>query len=466
MALPGVEVVHEDARSAASGPRLSLARVFLVAEATAGNGPVRIRSGAELRRKCGARTADTAPLHDWVDGYFRRGGAECYVAPLRGVAPVKATRNFNDGAAAVAITVNAKSPGTDGNRTSVDIDTSGTDFIVKVYRDGVLVETSPALADGAAAALWSVGSEWVDIVDGPGADPSATGSASALTGGDDDFDGITNTEITAALASFPKELGPGRIVTPGRTTSAVHALVAAAAASRNRLATLDATATATVGTLTTQVTAARATGYGDYCDVIAPRVLERGLSASTARYTPGSVIRCAAEARNDKAGISPNQPAAGRWGLDPIGSEPEFDWSDADLETLNDGGVNVIRVVDDELKLFGARTAADPNSDGVALSLGSARLRMGISELCRYEASQEVFAEFDQGGAKLNALAERCRRGIDRWSGSLYFLDVTASIEEADPPGTFLVEIVAEFQAAPTAERVRVVVSRQATEIG
>lgn len=467
MSLPGVEQVHEDARSAANGQRLTLSRVFLVGELTGGNGPLRIRSLRDLQRQCGARTADTAAMHDWVDGYFRRKGADCYVAPLQGPAAAKADVDLNDGAAAVALTVTAKSAGTDGNRTSVDIDVSGSDFTVKVYRDDALAEVSPSLADGAAAAAWSVSSRWVDIADGVGGDPSATASPADLTGGDDDFDGITDTEITAALDSFSKELGPGSVVLPGRTATAAQLLAATHAAANNRLARIDGEATDLVANLTSQATTVRAGGNGDYCDLIAPRVEERGLSSSTARHAPGSVVRCAAEARNDRAGVSPNQPAAGRWGLDPVGSKPEFTWDDSDLEDLNDAGVNVIRVVDNELKVYGQRTLADPATESVALSLGSARLRMAISEICRSEAAEEVFSEYDQRGVKLNKLSERCRKRILNWGGSLWFLEVTAEIQEDElQAGVFFVEIVAEFQASPVAERVRVVISRQATELG
>lgn len=465
MGLPGVETVHEDARSAASGPRLRLSRVFLAAELTGGVGPFRVRSSRELERQGGARTADTAPIHDWVAGYFRRGGSECYVAPLRGPAAATADVDLVDGAAAVALTVTARSPGTDGNRMSVDVDVSGTNFTLKVFRDDVLVETSPVFATGADAAEWT-GSRWVTIADGAGGDPAATASPTDLTGGDDDFDGVTDTELDAALATFSKDLGPGSIVLPGRTSATAHASAAAAAAATNRIAKLDAEPTGTAGTLTGQATAGRATGDGDYCDLIAPRVTSPGLSAATSQFVPGSVIRCAAEARNDAAGVSPNQPAAGRWGTDPIpGSAPEFAWDDSDLETLNDAGVNVIRVVDDELKLYGARTLADPNTDGVALSLGSARLRMAITEIARYEGAQTAFEEIDQGGAALGNLRGRVEAGVGQYARSLYFLAVAPELVEGDAPGDWVLETTIEFQAAPNAERVRMIVSRQLPEI-
>lgn len=464
MGLPGVVTEHEDQRSP-QGPRLKLSTVFLIGELTGGTGPFEIRSLRDLQREGGQRDADTAPIHDWVDAFFKEGGSRCYVNPLRGDAAATAEVDLEDGAAAVALTVTARSPGTDGNRTSVDVDVSGTDFTLKVYRDSVLVETSPVFADTAEAAEWT-GSRWVTVTAGVGGDPAATAAPEDLVGGADDFAGVDSDAITAALAGFPKALGPGSIVLPGRTATAVQEIAAASAAERNRLARIDGLATATVGDLTGQATTVRSAGDGDYCDLIAPRVRVRGLTASTVRYVPGSALRCAAEARNDQAGVSPNQVAAGRWGVAQYASAPEFEWDDDDLTDLNNAGVNVIRVVDDELKLYGQRTLADPNTEGVALSVGSARLRMAITEIARYEGEQTVFAEIDQGGVELGRLEGRIAAGIGQYAGSLYFLDVQSTLEEGDVPGDWVVETAVEFQAAPTAERVRVVISRSLPEIG
>jgi hypothetical protein len=91
---------------------------------------------------------------------------------------------------------------------------------------------------------------------------------------------------------------------------------------------------------------------------------------------------------------------------------------------------------------------------------------MAIKEIARYQAEQIVFAELDQGGVVLGDHVGLVRAAINRYERSLYFLDVTAQVVEDDiQPGVYLVETAIEFQAAPDAERVRVVITRAVTEV-
>lgn len=473
MSLPGRSTTTVD-QPAPRGPRLRLATPFVIAELEhGGTEPLLVNSLRDLQRQTGARTSDTADAHDWLDAHFQEGGVSAYVLPLRGPAAAVATHNVMDGAGspAVALTVSAIEPGAYWNGAagglSVDIDVSSTNFEVKVYLDGTLVETSGMVATGADAAAWAAASSnYVTITDGPGVDPVATGSAANLTGGADDFAGITTTEITAAATAFSAELGPGHYVLPGRTDTASILAVAAVADGRNRLVKADLTDTATVGTLTTAAATLRASDYADIIDILAPRVTIPGLADGTSRTVPLSAIRSGIEGRNDQAGESPNQPAAGRWGITRYAIAVSQAWGDTDRETLNDAGVNIAKIVDGDLRLYGARTAADPTTAAAAVRLGSARLRMAIAELTGYEAERLVFGEVDQGGVALGNLKGAVKGRINTFARSLYFLSVDAELlENDDAPGTYYVEVTVTFQAAPDAERVSVIIVRAVTQV-
>lgn len=471
--LPGVTIAKDDALTP-RGPRLTVATVFLTGELTAGaDAPIGpLRSMRELQRQCGPRTVDTAAMHDWLDDFWREGGGAVYVTPLRGPAAAQASHVFLDGAGTpqTAITVKAKTKGTDGNRTSVDIDVSGSTFEVKVHRDGSTdpVERSGLVAAGTDAKAWAdTFSKYVEVVVGPGVDPVATAVPAGLTGGLDDFASITTTQIQAATDRFVKDLGPGSIVLPGRSSTAAQVIAQAHGDDRNRLARHEAIDTATASTVLAQAATLRAARGADIADLHAPRLNVPGLAPGSAGRTVSSTaLRCAAEARNDVAGLSPNQAAAGRFAVAQYATAPTIVWSESDLADLNAAGVTVARVVDGELKVYGLRTLADPVNDPAGIQIGSARLRMAITEIVRFEGEQANFEEIDEGGEALGLFVGLCRSRIKRYSRSLFDLQVTAElVEDADNPGIYYVDVTVEFQAAPGAERVRFTIARAVTEV-
>lgn len=279
---------------------------------------------------------------------------------------------------------------------------------------------------------------------------------------------ITTAEITAAAELVGDEYGPGAFVTPGRTdTATILAVAAVAVASEHgkRMVRADLADTATVATLTTAAATLRASANADVLDIGGVWVSIPGLANGTARSVPFSALRSGCEGRNDKAGISPNQPAAGQWGIARYCIAPLHEWGATDRETLNDAGVNIARTIDSTLRLYGSRTAVNPTVTPAAIRIGSARLRMAIIELVDFEMERTAFAEIDQGGVELGNLTERSRARINQYQRSLYQLDITAELEEDETPGTYVVEVDVTFQAAPDAERVHATITRAVTEV-
>lgn len=465
MSPSGVTVTTEDERGP-QGLSLTLGTQFVIVETEKGpEVPTSITNYAQFKRVYGEPGVDYVPAHNWVEAWFREGGGRIYVQRLLGAAATAADLDLSDGST-VALTATALYRGAWGDRVSVDIDVASSNFTAKVYLDDVLKETSPTLADGPAAAAWSQTSAYLRFTDGPGNDPVNTSGDQSLTGGDDDLDGITTDEIIAAAEAFPPDLGPGVYVLPGRTAAASYLALGPVARERNRLIRPEFPPVATVATVVTALTSYRDSDYYDIIDPLGPRLTIPGLTPGTTRTVSPAVVRGGAECRNDRAGISPNQPAAGEWGLAQYAIAPTITWTDAELDEIEAAGGNVVRIVDGKLRVYGGRTAADPATDPVAVRLGSARLRMGICEVARAEGQKVTFAEIDSGGIVLGDLAGKVEAAINRWQRSLYALDVTASVEDdVEHPGEYLLEIVIEFQAAPDAPRVRVVVARQVTEV-
>jgi len=475
--LPGNTLTREDNRPPV-GPNLTLATPMVVCETErAPAGVHRIRSMRDYARICGARTLDTAAGYDWLDGHFHEDGGAVLLTPLRGAAAQSASATVADAAAAVAGTFTFQVPSAYGDRVSLDIDAGGTagTFIARILIDGAVVRTSPELADNVALQAWAagpLGGGYGNYRPGAGGDPVPTAAPVALTGGDDDFDGITVTQIAAALARFTPSYGPGGFVLPGRTSAASHFAVADAlvAAKINRVGHL-AMPDVDAATIAAQAAAITDHNAADMIDLIAGRQIVPGLTADTTRTIDLTALRTGRQAANDAGGVSPNQPAAGTYGeatwatgLTQRGSsEP---WTDEERELLYDAGVNVAKVVDGRIRLYGSRTAVSPDRNPAGFRLGSARLRMALTELLRYRVEQIQFHELDAAGIRINELQGQIEADIDQYPTSIHAYRVVSAVEAGETPGTaVLYAAIEDLQVSYDAEVIRAAISRTVTEV-
>lgn len=210
----------------------------------------------------------------------------------------------------------------------------------------------------------------------------------------------TDADWLRALNSITRAHGPGQVSMPGRTTGVAHGQLLDHAEANNRTAILDLPNVADVATLTAAVAAARAPGRtsGGF---FAPSVEIPGLVAGTVRVVPYSAFQAALIARNDRSNNA-NVPAAGANGEAKYVLATTQSWSDADRETLNDGGVNVGRDVFGTVRTYGYRTLVDPAGvDADWLSLGSVRLRMQLVYEAEVIGEGFVFAQLDGRGHKI-----------------------------------------------------------------
>lgn len=346
-------------------------------------------------------------LYPSLDVYFREGGGKAYISRVVGPAAAKADVDLEDGAAAVALTVTAKDPGEYGNDLRVAVvagDTAGTFILVISHVDDGELERSPELADSAAAVQWGTNtSEYVDVTDGPSADDPAVVAATPLAGGDDDRDGITDTEWDAALDRFSAQLGPGQVSMPGRTTTVAHTSLLSHASTHRRTAYLDAPDTAVVATLTGAADSLR----GDtarFGGLFAPWAEVRGRLPGTTALVPYSAVAAGITARNDRL-FTANVAPAGVNGRSYTALDVTQEWSDADRTTLNDAGIIIGKDVYGEIRTYGFRSLVDPNEDPNWVQLTGSRLYMEIAAEGDKIAEGYVFAQFDGKGHKLASYA-------------------------------------------------------------
>jgi len=271
--------------------------------------------------------------------------------------------------------------------------------------------------------------------------------------------------VTAALATFPKALGPGQVAAPGLTAATVHAELLAHAAANNRIALLDAPNTNVVATLTGATTIAGATVEQlRYGALFAPWVTVPGLTAETTRDIPPSGIVAGRIARNDGQGLSPNQPAAGEFGQSDTGLDVTQAFTDADRNTLNLNGVNILRSMFGGVRVYGYRTLADPSTDANWINLANARTFMAIQAECDAAAERFVFRQLDgrrqtvneYGGVLTGILIPWWQRGslYGGTPGDAFRVDVSPAVNTDESLAAGFLKAVLALRVSPFGEEV------------
>lgn len=480
MPLPGTTVTLRDSAPPRSAPTDS--SVWLVTGMTehGPTGPKLIQSLADYQAIFGARVS-YGLLYDSLETFFREGGSKAYVSRVFGPTPVKATGNLFDQAgsatpADVNMVATAKEYGTWGNFT-VDViaGSGGGLFKIRTTIGGVIVETSPDLADVPAAVAWSASSAYLTLVAGASAAEDPRVQTIVLAGGTDDHANALEAQWKAALDLFTADLGPGQVSAPGRTTDQSHLDLLNHASANRRIALVDAADTATVATLTAAAAALRASGR--FGGMFAPWAVIPGLTAGTTRTVPYSAVEAGIIARNDGAGRSPNEAAAGVDGqsLFAVGLS-QAAWLDTERQTLNEAGVNVARFMLGGVRTYGYRSLVDPAVDPRYQFLSASRLVMEIEALGLAIGERYVFGEIDGRGLLLADYAGELRAMLTGFyeQGSLYgrtpaeafTVDVGVQV---NPPANIASGIIAasiEARISPLGERVQLfITNRSITEV-
>lgn len=408
MARPGVEVLNVDSIPPASLPTdTGVWFVCGITDKGSVTAPVEVVSMTAFEREYGPRTT-TGTLYDSMETFFREGGSAAYVSRVVGPAAAISDVTLNDsqGIPEPTLDVAAKSPGAWGDSLTVDVIADGSDYRIIVYDETVEVERSTALTTAQDAVDWSEASEWVNIVLNAASSelpPAVTVSPAALTGGADDLSNITTTEWDAALALFDPELGPGQVSFPTIATSDAYTSLTGHAETHNRIALLDSTNESSASALAAEGVALAGSGegerrsglFGSWCSI-------PGILAGTTRTVPPCALTAGLIARNDSTG-SPNRAPAGENGICRYVLGPVYTFTADEHETLNEAGVNVVRVIAGQPRLYGFRSLSP--TTGLWWQLTNARLRMAVEAQGRAVAEGYLFRQIDGRGHLLSEFA-------------------------------------------------------------
>lgn len=422
MTLPGTLVLQQDLSTPGTAPTATDTWHVAGLADRGPTTPLMINSMGQFVANYGERQSYSV-LYDALDAYFREGGARAIVSRIVGPAAAVAGVNLSDGTNPT-LRVDAIGPGAYGNNLRVQViagATAGT-FILVIFDLLVEIERSPELADQAAAVAWAANSRFVRVSALAGTGDPIVVAATALTGGTDDRAAVTDTQRIAALTRITKDLGPGQVSIPGATTSTLHLALLDHAAAMNRVALLDAPDTVTAATLLTAGAAARASSNARFGGLFAPWGRAPGVAANTTRDIPPSAVVAGTIARSDTSGMSPNVPSAGENGISRYLTSVKATFTALERDSLNEAGVNVLRVVFGSIRIYGYRTAVNPQTNQSQMFLGNSRMLMAITARADAIAERFVFDQIDGKGLKAAELAGDLTAMLDDFyaTGSLF----------------------------------------------
>lgn len=362
----------------ARGPFPSAATTFVAGEFDEGPAtPVLIRSIGQLAATFGPRSPVSAKAYDAVQTVLAIGESQCWIARESDNTAVTAKLVLKDATGKPTIVVTAKTPGVDGNHFEIEIVESGSEFkvVVSSTESGEL-EASPEFTTQAAAIEWSAASPYVTLAASTESEhttniPAAL-TTKALSGGVDATD-LTEASLTATLAAFPRSLGPGQVICPGKTGAAVHNAMAAHCRENDRFAWFDLADSAVAATLIGETSLETVLqGYGGFhsSSAIIP-----GIAPGTVRTVAGSAVLAGLCALVSKAGNNSVAPSGTDWPIPYIlGLTNQFTESEA--EALQAAGINPFVEEQGVICLQGFYTALSREVDAIFWQASASRERM------------------------------------------------------------------------------------------
>ncbi len=462
MTLPGVFPEIGDGVTSQSLPSDS-GTAFVVGFALRGrvDAPIPLESMTDFKRACGGRTSWNALLYDTLDVAFDRGLSQCYFVRRVGPESAAAKKALTNSSSGNTLEVVAASLGEGGNSIKVEVlaGVSGN-FKLRVYDGGTLVESSPEVADNAAAVVWAAeSSSYVTLKDLGKGDPKV--QSATLTGGDDDRDGVDAAVFAAGLALFSPDLGKGQVAVPGNTAEDVQLAVIAHCDETERNPFLDAEDAADHEDVIAQALALRGADGARQAAIFDVWDIAKGLAPATTRTVPPVGRQLGAVAAVDAQTGNASEPAAGENGKARTGGLViglARTRTAAEREALNDAGVNVSIIVEGLPTTYGWRTLADPVTDSRWLALNVARVMTGIAHDAKNVLKRRLFKKVDaQGKARAAAkgdienevlkplyTAEALYRSAE---AEAFTVNVT---QDVNPSDGAIAKLEAEIGAAPT----------------
>lgn len=360
--MPGV-VVTTAVRTGPTGANVAPASTyFVVGTAERGSTTVAqlVTSLADFEELYGGYNASYS-LHQNVKTYFEEGGTKSYISRAVGASTAAGTIDLSNATPTASLRLTAADPGEwSANLEAAVVAGSGSNFIVKLYYQDVLVYSTGNVATASAAAdkinNSTVAAIYVTATALVPANVLAVAAAAPLSTGDDGTAPNT-TQLLTALSLFDESLGAGAVAIPGQYSTTYYDGILAHAIEYNRIALLGMDPSFDADDAILAAAAYATTEGAEYLAFYFPQIEVPVEGGVTITLSPESYV--AGKRAVAHQTIGPWQAPAGLLSKAKYVTGISTSIDKATGDTLNEGKVNPLRVIQGSVRVYGARSASD-----------------------------------------------------------------------------------------------------------
>lgn len=360
--MPGVVI----STAVRTGPSATTVRessqLFVVGKAQRGpaDEAVLIESIADFEAKFGGYLSSSY-LHPTVETFFEEGGTQCYVARTVGASATVGTLELDNSSAAAVLTIDANGPGT----WSADVDVevvevvAGTSFKINLYYQDTLVYSTGTVTSAAQAAgrinLSAVATQYVSAAATEGATtlPVAIAATALSTGAAGST--VVVGDYVSSLDFFNGALGSGAVTCPEISNPTMHDALIAHANTNSRIAILHDVENASIAAVKVTAVALQGGDNAEHAALYFPWIEVPTTINGVTRFIPpvGYVAAKRATAHNQTGS---HVPAAGLLSASRFVTGVKTDIDKTNGDSLDDAGVNAIRIIQNSVRIYGARS--------------------------------------------------------------------------------------------------------------
>lgn len=412
----GVSVVTSEV-PASGGVSTNTGTAFIAAPANYGpeTTPTLIRSLNELTTLYGPRETGSSQLYDAANAFFSNEGARAYISRIAGEgSPAYAKLELETTSTTKVLVVTAKYKGTLGNSIKVALEEESSTTRLVIYNvEGEVVEKSPYFSKASELLAWGEEKSHQNYVLVTAGSSYSTGktelvkkiTATKLASGANPT--TTEKAIIKTIEAIPKNLGPGQLLVPGNAgctglseTEKVHTAMGEHCQKYNRFAVCDLFEAELTGTSAATLVTNKGTpsnSISGYMSFYSSAVTAAGPSSAptTSRTVAFSGVAAGLFAQVSRAGNNNRAPAGRNHSLAPFVTGIVNTYSEANMETLNNAGINNVAERFGINCLYGDRTAISPENDAIFYQYSAARERMQLVAEAEEIGERFLFATLD-----------------------------------------------------------------------
>lgn len=433
--MPGVVVTTAVRSGPAARPTAPSSTFFVVGETERGatDKAILVTSMADYELACGGYVSFST-TYNTVRTFFEEGGTRAYVSRVVGPSATVGDITLDDTNGDPTITIQAAGAGDWSSRVDVDVNpgVAASTFNILVYFDDVLVyqtgdQSSPSQAvdtinNSPVAALYVTATDEGSTATAPNNNPVAI-AATALSTGDDDRGNVQPSHYSAALANFGPDLGAGCVAIPdvllddsGVSDDIVEELIAHAKANK-RIAIGSFAVGTTASSAITEAANYTALADTEYLALYWPWVKIRTDEGYFTIPPHGYAAGKRAVAHNATGSHAPGAGAISRATF-LTGLETAVTGTEA--EDLDDAKVNALRVIQRNVRVYGARAATDDVANWRYITYRD--FLNDLSVRCEAALEDVIFSPIDGRRALFGQIESRLIAILEplRTAGALY----------------------------------------------